>query len=295
MAWAWINGRLVAERRATVSVFDRGFLYGDGVYETLRVYDGRPFLFRRHAERLFRSAKGIGVRVPVSRAGLERALAAVLRKNGWPEAVARVTLTRGAGGTGFDVRGAGRPTLVVSVRPFRPYPERFFKRGIRVAVVSVRRNSARAQPPSIKSTSCLNGILAKTESVRAATQEAILLDERGFVAEGAVSNVFAVFDRRIRTPRADGEILSGVTRREVMRLARAAGYDVREADLRPNDLARADEVFLTNTTMEIMPVTTLVFAEGGRRAVRVGSGTPGSVTTDLRRRFQSARRSGRLV
>jgi len=284
---AFVNGKLIPEERATVSIRDHGFLYGDGVYETLRVYSGRAFLVREHLKRLAHSMRGIGLKPPMSLEKIAQAIDRVVRANRAEEAVVRLTLSRGPGPYAFDPFPCGPPNLVISVRPFEPYPISFYQRGIVAAVVSVRRNSPRSLPPHVKSTSCLNGILAKVESKRLGAQEGIMLTLEDNLAEGTVSNVFVVKKGAIMTPALEGHLLAGVTREWVCRLARRAGYRVLERKIPLGLLASADEVFLTNTTMEIMPVRRLVVAasRGARRRVEVGTGM-GPVTEDLFWRFR---------
>lgn len=281
----FLNGRFVPENEATVSVMDHGFLYGDGVYETLRVYDGCVFSLDRHLRRLARSARGIRLRVPMSGPALARAIRRTVRLNGHREAVVRVTITRGPGPLGFDPRPCRHPTVVVQSRLFRPYPERFYRRGIAAAIVSVRRNSPASLPPEVKSTSCLNGILAKAEAIRLGADEGIMLSLDGSVAEGTVSNVFLVKGNRLKTPRLEGNLLAGVTREWVLRLARRSGLECFEDKIRWKDLLSADEVFLTNTTMEVMPVTRLVVSGPPVRRFRIGAGTVGPLSRRLRELF----------
>jgi branched-chain amino acid aminotransferase len=256
-----LNGKFVTEKKAVVPVSDHGFLYGDGVYETLISFNGRPFRLDEHLRRLGHSARGISLAPPYSLKTIGTFIRRLLHKNGLTQknAAIRLTLTRGPGPHGFDPRPCKNPTLVITAKPFDGYPAPFYTKGIRVCLVSVRRNSASALPPSIKSTSCLNGILAKMESIRSGAQEGILLSEDGFVAEGTVSNVFTVKNKTVFTPRLDGGLLPGVTRQTVLRIAKTAGYKTLEKRLTPADLVAADEIFITNTLMGIVPVRELVW------------------------------------
>lgn len=282
----YLNGKLIPEKKAVVSVRDRGFLYGDGVYETLRVYDGIPFALPEHWERLVTSLQMIYMRAPLTRRGFDRVVAALVRANHVKDGIVRLTVTRGPGPHGFDPSSARTPTVVITCVPFTPPAEIVYRTGIRAAVVSVRRNSPRAVPPAAKTTNCLNGILAKIESLDLDAQEGLMLDERGFLAEGTVTNIFAVSKGKLYTPKLDGALLAGVTRDEVVHLARKAGIPVVESHLSPAFLRQADEIFLTSTLIEIMPVRELVFHTQSRgRATRHRVGRPGPVAHWLRALF----------
>lgn len=293
----YVNGRIVPDNQAVVSVRDRGFLYGDGVYETLRVYGGRPFAAAAHWTRLMSSLRTLGIAPPLSRAHFERIVARLIRVNGTPEATVRLTISRGPGSHGFDPRSARRPTVVVSCVPFHAPAANLYARGICAAVVSVRRNSPRSLPPTAKTTNCLNGILAKMESLELGAFEGLFLDERGFLSEGTVTNLFLVRNGVLQTPRLEGTLLAGVTRDHVIALARASGLRVVETRLRPAALAGADEAFLTSTLIEIVPIRDLVFhSEPGRGSTRRRIGPPGPVTRLLMERFaESVRRFRRAT
>jgi branched-chain amino acid aminotransferase len=279
----YVNGRWLPEERALVPANDHGFLYGDGIYETLRVYGGRVFLIDAHLRRLEASAKGIGLRLPLKRAAFAGLLAESVARQRLDEAVIRLTVTRGAGPYGFDPRLCPTPTVVVAARAFHGYPPAFHAKGLNLAVVSVPRNNAAALPPSVKSTSCLNGILAKMEAIRMKADEGLFLTDRGHLAEGTVSNIFLVHRGRLLTPRLDGDLLPGTTRSLVLRLAGAFRLPVHETLLRPEQLRTADEIFLTNTTMEVMPVGRVLFADRSpARRLPVGP-----VTKRLRDGFQA--------
>jgi len=280
-----LNGRLIDPRLPALSAYDRGFLYGDGVYETLRIYDGKAYDLPGHFRRLKHSARGLGIPVPFSSATLERGIARLLRANGLREAVVRVTVSRGEGPLGFDPRPAGPPTWVVMAHPAKPHPAWCYEKGIRLALTRVRRNPRIALNPSFKTTNNINNILAKRESIRRRAYEALMLNTEGFVAEGTISNVFFVKGRTLKTPSLDCGILEGVTRSAVLRLARARGLRLREARFRPAALFAADEVFITSTTMEVMPATALIDETGRPR--RVGSGRVGPWAKALRGDFQA--------
>jgi branched-chain amino acid aminotransferase len=299
-----LDGSLVAPSEAKVSVFDRGFLYGDSVYEVIRTYGGAPFELEQHLARLGRSADRIGL-VPKwdparTTAEIARTLAAARDfRRGQPdrddasdpdaapwnrgERYVRVVMTRGAGEIGLDPALAVDPVAVVIVQRLRGPPARAYREGVKAAVVGVRRASPEAVDPTAKTGAHLANVLAVKEARAGGAHEAFLLDDRGFVTEGSSSNVFAVKDGRVRTPPLGAGILEGVTRGLVLGLARAEGLAVEETAMRPEDLEAADEIFITSTLREVLPVTRL-----GDRAV--GSGRPGPVTYRVHGAFR--RRAG---
>jgi len=252
-----VNGALSEAHEARISPLDRGFLYGDSVYETVRTYGGRPFLLDRHLDRLRRSAEAIGLdaaRVPVDpgravREALDRAGA-----DGDDEAAIRIILSRGTGGIGYDDADCGPPTLVVHVRPCPLIPDSWRREGVDVAIVDVRRNAAEALDPAIKSSNLLNNLLAWRAARRLGAYEPILLDAAGAIAEGASSNIFIVQEGRLLTPALSVGILRGITRDVVIDRARSDGIPVEESVLEAGRLARADEAFLTSTLKGVLPI-----------------------------------------
>ncbi len=288
-----LDGALLAPAEAKVSVLDRGFLYGDSVYEVVRTYGGVPFELEAHLARLAHSAERIGLVPRWDGPRIARELARTLeaaRALGAPaipgaapwnagEWWLRVVMTRGAGEIGLDPALAVDPRAVVLVQPLEGPPARAWAEGVAVAVVGVRRASPAAIDPSAKTGAHLPNVLAVREARAAGAHEALLLDERGFLTEGSSSNLFSVDLGRLRTPPLTAGILEGVTRGVVLRLARAEGIRVEEVALRPEDLEAADEVFITSTVREILPVVRL-----GDRAV--GTGRPGPVTERLHRAFR---------
>jgi branched-chain amino acid aminotransferase len=278
--WIFLNDRFVDRKEAVVSVFDHGFLYGDGVYETLRAYGGRIFMLPRHLARLERSAQLIGLAPPLAEKDWGPLLAEAMRRNGIADAYLRITISRGEGEIGLDPALCPRPTLVVIAKPYVPYPARLFEEGVDLAIVAVRRNLPAALPPEVKSLNFLNNILAKREAIAARAFEGLLLTARGELAEGTTSNLFFVRDGRLCTPAAEGDILGGITREVVLLLAREAGLPTEEGRYTPEALRAAEECFLTNTTMEIMPVARVDGAP-------VGAGRPGPLTRRLRDLFRT--------
>jgi branched-chain amino acid aminotransferase len=273
-----VGGRIVPPEEAQISVFDRGFLYGDSVYETIATVKGRPFALDEHLDRLARSGERIGLRVP-PRSDLEAAIATTLAAAGNPESRIRVIVTRGHGdlaaGPDLDPASAPRPELVVLVGPLTGPSADMYQRGVAVAIVSVARNDPRAIDPAVKSGNYLNNVLALAEARRSGAYEAILCAPGGSVAEGASSNVFVVHDGAVRTPALAVGILDGVTRGKVLGLCRAHGIPCTEVDpLRPEEVRSAQEVFITSATRGVLPVTSV-------DQQPVGPGVPGAVTRRL--------------
>jgi branched-chain amino acid aminotransferase len=286
-AVVYVNGQIVPEERATVSVFDHGFLYGEGVYETLRTYDRRPFLLDRHLARLRQSARMMALDVPCPDDALSRAIDETIAAHpGLDEAYIRILLTRGVGELSYSLSACASPTLIIIVKPLPPVPDRVFTEGIRLALVGVRRNHPDALNPLIKSNNLLNNALAMQEAYRRGADEALMLNLAGDLAECSQSNVFLVSGGAAATPPISAGLLPGVTRAFVLEIARAAGITAEERRLTPTDLAAADEVFITGTTREITPV---VMVDDRT----VGDGTPGPVTTRLLAAFREARRRAR--
>ncbi len=291
-----LDGALVRPSEARVSVFDRGFLYGDSVYEVIRTYGGRPFELEAHLARLRHSADRIGLapKWDAARTAAEIARTLEAARGGdapdpdaapWNvgERYVRVVMTRGAGEIGLDPALAVDPVALVIVQPVHGPPARAYVEGVPAAFVGVRRASPAAIDPTAKTGAHLPNVLAVREARERGAQEALLLDERGAVTEGSSSNVFVVRAGRLATPPLAAGILEGVTRGVVLRLARDLGIPAEEAPLRPEDLEAADEVFITSTVREIVPVTRL----DGRT---VGAGRPGPVTRRLHDAFR--RRAG---
>jgi len=274
----YLNGRFVPKEEAIVSVFDHGYLYGDGIYETMRAYGGTLFLLDRHLDRLVRSANAISLALPLSLEEIGRALKETLRVNNLTEAYVRLHFSRGPGEIGLDPALCPEPTMVIMARPFKVYPAKYYERGVSVAVVKTRRNHPLALDPSIKGTNFLNNILAKIESIRAGAYEGIMLNWEGFVAEGTICNIFMVKSGTLVTPALSIGILEGVTRGLVLHLADKLHVPTRETAFTPEELVTADECFITNSTMEVMPVTII----DGRL---IGNGRPGPVTAALARAY----------
>ncbi len=275
----YVNGRFVAKEKALVSVFDHGFLYGDGIYETLRSYQGKIFLLSKHLARLKQSAEAISLSLPLPLEKIGDALKEALTVNKVREAYLRIQISRGAGEIGLDPALCPAPTMVIVTRPFKDYPQEHYEKGVTLALVRTRRNHPLALSPTIKSTNFLNNILAKIESIKAGAYEGIMLNWEGKVAEGTISNIFVVRKGVLMTPDLETGILEGVTRDLVLHLARKAGIAVNEAPLHPKDVLRADECFITNTTVEVMPVRAV-------DGTAIGNGSPGAVTRKLMQAYK---------
>ncbi len=277
----YLNGEYVPAEEARVSVFDRGFLYGDGIYETLRVYGGRVFKLEEHLVRLERSAQLIRMDLPLSREAFAEAIDTCLKVNDLSDALVRIGVSRGeASEPGLNpALVAGPPTVVIAPRPFEPYPEAMYEAGIRAAVVSVRRNPTEALNPAIKSTNFLNNILAKMEALGAGADEAIMLNTDGHIAEGTTTNIFWVAGQTLCTPPLEAGVLDGVTRSVTITLAEDLDYQVLEVLRGRSALEEAEEVFVTSTSYEIMPVTSI----DGKP---VGSGRAGPMSLELLSKFR---------
>ncbi len=271
----FINGSLVPQDEAKVSVLDRGFLYGDGVFETLRAYSGKIFRLDDHIKRLFCSAKAVRLNTPFTEGYITESLYQTLNGNNLKDAWLRLTITRGISDEpGLDTAGCLKPAMVIISRDFRGYPEDLYLSGIRAAVVRTRRIPPEALNPGIKSLNFLNNIMARVEAREAGAAEAFMLSIEGFVAEGTVSNIFIVKDGVIKTPQACSGILNGVTRSLVIGIAQNNNIPIMEQPFKPDELYSADECFVTSTLYEVMPVTSI-------NNKPVGDGLPGKLTQKI--------------
>src|SRR6185295_8567888 len=234
--WVFLNDRFVRREEAKISVFDHGFLYGDGVYETMRSYDGRIFMLQQHLERLNRSASGIGLNLPIPEKDWPALLHEALERNALRDAHLRVTVSRGEGEIGLDPSLCTRPTVVIMAKPLVTPSPQLFERGVRIAVVSVRRNLATAVPPQIKSLNFLNNILAKREAMQVGAYDAVMLNAQGHVTEGTTNNIFFVRQGRLCTSSVEAGILNGITREVVLLLAREQNIPVESGLYTADDL-----------------------------------------------------------
>ena len=277
----YVNGKIAQADQAVVPVYDHGFVYGEGVYETLRTYNRVPFLYDRHLRRLRQSADRLMLDVPFDDATLLEWINQTVDAAGeLKEAYIRVLLTRGVGDLNYDLKSTPTPTTVIIVKPFEAPPARVFTDGIRIALVDMLRNHPKSVNPIIKSNNLLNNALAMQAAYRAGAEEALMCNFRGELTECSQANFFMVRGGAALTPKSEAGLLEGVTRAFIFELGRELGIDVREETLFPKDLGTADEMFITSTTRELSPVVNV----DGRA---VGSGKPGAVTRRLLALYQT--------
>ena len=274
-----INGKLFNKEDATVSVFDHGLLYGDGVFEGIRSYGGKVFLLTEHVDRLWNSAKALLLEIPIGKDEMVKAIQDTVDVNGITDGYIRVLVTRGCGTLGLDPNRCSNPQVIIIADKIALYPDELYEKGLDIITVSTIRNHPAAVNPRIKSLNYLNNILAKIEGLQAGCIEALMLNHKGEVAECTGDNLFLVRDGVLLTPPTDAGILEGITRDAVIDLARDAGLEVREVSMTRHDIFIADECFLTGTAAEVIPVVKL-----DSRAI--GTGKPGPVTRDLMERFK---------
>ncbi len=269
----YLNGILMPRSQASISALDYGFLYGFGLFETMRAYGGQVFRLDKHLSRLACSAKILGL--PIGVADLKEAVMATIQANKLGEARIRIAISIGEGGMVPDPSTCDKPTVLILAGHYRPYPEQVYQKGFGAVVSTIRRNS---QSPlsRLKSANYLESILAKQEARAAGVEEALCLNEKGLLAEASMSNIFLVTDGTLGTPGQDSGILPGITRETILELASQLGINTLEHDIRLDELFHAQEAFLTNSLIEVMPLTEI---EGKP----IGSGRPGSVT----RRFMA--------
>ncbi len=287
-----VNGALGGPDEAAISPLDRGFLFGDSVYETIRTYGGRPFLLREHLDRLRRSAAALDIDAAAAPVDIEAEIARTLAAAGNPESAVRVVVSRGRGPLGYDPAGCGPPTVVIHVRACPSIPEQWRREGVDVAIVPVTRNAPAALDPAIKSSNLLNNFLAWREAFlawreahRLGAWEPILTNASGRIVEGASSNIFVVRDGRLRTPPLEDGLLPGITRAAVLELAGRDDLDAGEASLQPDDLRRADEAFLTSTLKGVLPIRR---CDGWP----IHDGRPGPVTRRVMGLFEALAQTG---
>jgi branched-chain amino acid aminotransferase len=270
-----VNGRITGERDAVISVFDHGFLYGEGVYETLRTYNRQPFLYDRHLRRLRRSAELIALSIPFSDGDLAAQIEATVAAAGFTgEAYIRVLVTRGIGELTYDPAATPAPSLVIIVKPHLDPPPEVYRDGVRVILVDIVRNHPASVSPAIKSNNLMNSALAMQEALRRGGYEAVMRNYRGELTECAVANLFVVRNGVVATPPLSAGLLPGITREYLLEIGRRDGVVIEEATLRDEDLFTADEAFLTGTTREIVPIVRVDDRT-------IGTGRPGPVTQRL--------------
>ena len=280
----WLDGVWCDRSTAMVSVYDHGLLYGDGIFEGIRVYGGKIFRLEEHLDRLYDSAKAIWLTIPMEKKELVSITREAVCRSGIAEAYIRHVVTRGAGDLGLDPRKCPKASVIIIVDTIKLWPEQVYEAGLNVITAGTPIPQRESLSPRVKSLNYLAHIMAKVEGIHAGADEVLMLDSAGAVAEGSGQNVFVVKNGRLRTPPAYAGILKGVTRDTVIDLARKAGYEVEETVLNRYDLYTADEAFFTGTASEIVAIRQL----DGRV---IGTGKQGQITRDLRARFQALVRS----
>jgi branched-chain amino acid aminotransferase len=284
MAVVNLNGELVGKEKATVNVYDHGLLYGDGVFEGIRFYGGKVFRHHEHIERLYESARHILLEIPWPRDRMLAEVEKTVKASGLTDGYIRLVVTRGIGNLGLDPRSCPKPEMIVIVDTISLYPAKCYDEGLEIITSSIIRAHPNTISPRVKSLNYLNNILARIEANRAGCHEALMLNHLGDVAECTADNVFVVKHGLVRTPPLNAGILEGVTRNVVIELAKAAGLEVQEIALTRHDVYAADELFLTGTGAEVVPVVKV----DGRT---IGTGVPGPITKTLRERFMILARS----
>ncbi|HTR19212.1 MAG TPA: branched-chain-amino-acid transaminase [Gemmatimonadales bacterium] len=280
MTTIWIDGKYYDRETAAVSVFDHGLLYGDGVFEGIRAYGGKVFRLDAHLDRLYGSAKGIWLNIPLDRPAMAAMVTEALAKSGQKDAYIRLVITRGKGDLGLDPRNCSEPTVICIVDAISLWPKDRYERGLTCLTAPTPINHRESLSPRIKSLNYLAHILAKIEGIAASVDEVIMLDAGGYVAEASGMNLFIARGKALVTPPPYAGILRGVTRDAILELAREAGYGAQEMPLNRYDIYTADEAFLTGTAAELIAIAKL----DGRT---IGSGTQGPIVKDLTARFRA--------
>lgn len=280
----YINGEYFSKDDAKISVYDHGLLYGDGVFEGMRIYGGKVFRLREHLIRLWESAASIGLQIPLSIDKLTADVDQCVAKNGLDDGYIRLVVTRGSGALGLDPNRCGNPQVIIIADKISLYPKEYYEHGLELVTASTIRNHPAALSPRVKSLNYLNNIMAKMEGLRAGCVEALMLNHNGEVAECTGDNIFIVKSGRLLTPPIDAGILEGITRNAVLELARRDGIEAIETKLMRHDIFVADECFLTGSAAEVIPAVKL----DGRQ---IGNGKPGPVTLHLNAAFSKFVRS----
>ncbi|BDG46260.1 MULTISPECIES: branched-chain-amino-acid transaminase [Parageobacillus] len=277
--WIFLNGEFVTKENAKISVYDHGFLYGDGVFEGIRVYSGNVFRLKEHMDRLYNSAKSILLTIPYTKEELTEYVVETIRKNQYQDAYIRLVVSRGVGDLGLDPYKCQKPQVVIIAEPLALFPKHLYETGIEVVTVATRRNRSDVLSPKVKSLNYLNNVLVKIEAHLANVNEALILNDQGYIAEGSGDNVFIVKDEVIYTPPGYVGALEGITRQAIIEIAQELGYVVKEEPFTRHDVYVADEVFLTGTAAEVIAVVKV----DGRV---IGEGVPGPHTKRLLEEFR---------
>ena len=275
----YIDGAYYPKSQAKVSVYDHGLLYGDGVFEGIRAYNGGVFKLKEHIDRLYRSAHALMLHIPLTKEKMTQAVLETLRKNNLSNAYIRLVVTRGVGDLGLDPRKCPKPSIIIITDTISIHASEAKEKGISTMISWVKRNSVDATTHEIKSLNYLNSVLAKIEATANGVDEAICLDKNGCISEGVGENLFIVKDGKIFTPPSSTGALAGITAQVAIKLAKNLGYNVTETNITPFQLFTADEAFFTGTAAEIVPIR-----EVNKR--QIGNGRPGPVTKKLMAAFQ---------
>jgi len=279
----YLNGSLVPRAEAKISVFDHAFLYGYGLYETMRAYNGEIFLLERHIKRMRDAAETIGLDQKLAGIDLAKACQDTLAANGLKESRVRMTVSNGEAEATPWTDSGGAPNLVVTARPYTPFSTAKYDEGFKVGIASERR-CRQSVVATLKSVNHLASVMARKEAAALGLDEALLLNDDGYIAEGGGCNVFFVEAGALMTPPLDSSILPGVTREAVIEIAAETGLKVKEIDIKPGDLKKFDEAFVTNAMIEIMPAT--AFRDAGGQMWKIGSGKPGEITRRLMKAYR---------
>ncbi|WP_147803088.1 branched-chain-amino-acid transaminase [Alkalicoccus halolimnae] len=277
--WIYLDDRFVKKEDAVVSVFDHGFLYGDGVFEGLRAYNGNIFKLHEHIERLYQSAQSIMLHLPYSKEEMEDVIVETIRRNKLETAYIRVVVSRGPGNLGLDPVNCTKPNVIVIAEPLALFPQELYQRGLKMGSVASRRNRPDVLSPQVKSLNYLNNILVKLEANQAGVDEALMLNDQGYVTEGSADNIFIVKNKKIFTPPVYLGALEGITRNAIIDLASELDYSISETPFTRHDVYTADEVFLTGTAVEVIAVVDV----DGRV---ISDGIPGEITNHLLTEFR---------
>src|SRR6266571_7236336 len=276
----YIDGEYSSKDSAKISVYDHGLLYGDGVFEGIRAYNGTVFRLREHIERLYEGLKITRINVSYTKEDMANAVVETLRKNNYTDAYIRLVVTRGRGTLGLDPRSCPKPSIIIMAELVAPaHGKEAREKGVTAVIAGYRRDTVDGTTHELKSLNYIQSVLAKFQAIDAGADEVVMLDHRGMVAEFHGSNIFVVKHGTINTPTSASGILHGVTRARVMKLSEELGYEVHERDITPYELLNADEVFLTGTMAEIVPVVRI-------QGVPIADGKPGPVTKEIIRAFQ---------
>lgn len=269
-----VNGVVTSAEDAKISVFDRGFLYGDSVYEVTQTYDGVPFLLEEHLDRLWYSAEQLDMNIAIERTALKKQIALTLKELNTPNAYIRIIISRGEGQIGLDPNLGGRHNLVIITKDLPPYPKTWYQHGVHIIIAETLRNSAESLNPNIKSGNYLNNVMAYSEAKKRGAYDSVMLNKQGKVTECTTSNIWMVKNGRFLTPPLSSGLLSGITRRHLIGLCQEHKLDFRETEISPEELLDADEIFITSTTRKVLPITRL-------NESSVGLGRPGPFTKKL--------------